>query len=210
MSVNTEKVFDNGHENGIDPKRIIITGQHNRYQVRRLTEKKALCKSRKAGVPVALRFLLSNKDVQKDSLVKILSWNNIPKHSPEILFLEKEIERKKGGYQRQDIAKGRFCPGQFITTHQIIEKLIACDMLCYYCKTDVFVVYEMVREKNQWTLDRVDNDQGHNESNVVIGCLECNLKRRRTQQSAFTFTQQLSIVRENYEEEDGFNTDNST
>ena len=30
----------------------------------------------------------------------------------------------------------------------------------------------------QWSLDRIDNDYGHNHDNVVISCLECNLKRR--------------------------------
>ena len=29
-------------------------------------------------------------------------------------------------------------------------------------------MYDNVREKMQWTLDRIDNDQGHNKDNVVI------------------------------------------
>jgi hypothetical protein len=52
----------------------------------------------------------------------------------------------------------------------------------------------MVRENKQWTLDRIDNNLGHNEDNVVIACLECNLKRRRTNQSKFLFTKQLKIT----------------
>ena len=51
------------------------------------------------------------------------------------------------------------------------------------------------RENRQWTLDRIDNDIGHNHNNIVISCLECNLKRRRKSKDAFVFTQQLKIVK---------------
>ena len=47
----------------------------------------------------------------------------------------------------------------------------------------------------QWTLDRIDNDQGHTYDNVVIACLECNLQRRRTNSDKFLFTKQMKIVR---------------
>ena len=29
-----------------------------------------------------------------------------------------------------------------------------------------------------WTLDRIDNNIGHNRDNVVISCLACNLQKR--------------------------------
>ena len=48
---------------------------------------------------------------------------------------------------------------------------------------------------NQWSLDRINNDLGHNANNVVISCLDCNLKRRRTGKDAFLFTKQLTIVK---------------
>ena len=34
---------------------------------------------------------------------------------------------------------------------------------------------------------------GHNSKNVVIACLQCNLKRRRTNKDAFMFTKNLII-----------------
>ena len=71
----------------------------------------------------------------------------------------------------------------------------SCKLICYYCNQSTLLLYENVREKKQWTLDRIDNDIGHNENNVVIACLECNLRRRRTNTSAFLFTKQLTIVR---------------
>ena len=74
-----------------------------------------------------------------------------------------------------------------------------CELSCHYCKEDVAVVYDVVREMKQWTLDRIDNDLGHTCANVVVSCLECNLKRRRTSQNAFLFTKNLTIVKKNGE-----------
>ncbi len=51
-------------------------------------------------------------------------------------------------------------------------------------------------KKKQWTLDRINNDIGHNNGNLVVACLECNLKRRRTNKDAFMFTKNMVIVRE--------------
>ena len=59
----------------------------------------------------------------------------------------------------------------------------------------MFLLYDIVREAKQWTLDRINNDIGHNTDNVLISCLECNLKRRRTNKDAFLFTKQLVIVK---------------
>jgi hypothetical protein len=69
-------------------------------------------------------------------------------------------------------------------------------MKCIYCSEEVFILYERVRETKQWTLDRINNDIGHNSGNLVIACLECNLKRRRTNKDAFMFTKNMVIVRE--------------
>ena len=55
--------------------------------------------------------------------------------------------------------------------------------------------YSDVREKLQWTLDRIDNKQGHNSDNVLIACLACNLKRKNCNKDSFLFTKQLTIVK---------------
>ena len=44
-------------------------------------------------------------------------------------------------------------------------------------------------------LDRINNDIGHNDSNVVIACLKCNLKRRTTDADKFKFTKQMKIIK---------------
>ena len=58
------------------------------------------------------------------------------------------------------------------------------------------IKYNNYRDKQQWTLDRIDNDLGHNNENVKIACLECNLKRRRINMEKFLFTKQLNIIKQ--------------
>ena len=57
----------------------------------------------------------------------------------------------------------------------------------------VNVLYKNVREPLQWTLERIDNDYGHNHDNVTIACLECNLRRRTMYHERYVFTKQLVI-----------------
>ena len=66
-------------------------------------------------------------------------------------------------------------------------------MICYYCKNEVCIFYDTIRQSNQWTLERLDNLIGHSDTNTVIACLDCNLKRRTSSSNAFCFSKQLVI-----------------
>ena len=57
----------------------------------------------------------------------------------------------------------------------------------------MLLLYDDYRCDNQWTLDRIDNNIGHNTNNVVISCLKCNLERRNTNQDKYNFTKNMSI-----------------
>jgi len=109
-----------------------------------------------------------------------------------------ELNKKISAYKQQDIKKGRYSPDNFVTLEIVDELLLVAENKCFYCLNEVKILYENVREPLQWTLDRIDNEIGHNKNNLVISCLECNLKRRRKSKDAFLFTKQLNIVRENY------------
>ena len=74
-------------------------------------------------------------------------------------------------------------------------KLIECDLKCRYCRESMTILYDVSREMKQWSVDRIDNDMGHNEDNYHLACLDCNLKRRRQTDKKFLFTKQLSIVK---------------
>ena len=99
-----------------------------------------------------------------------------------------EIGHKINGYKAQDIAKNMYSPDKFITKDRVIELLVKCELKCHYCKKDVKILYEWVREPTQWTLDRIDNSQGHNGGNLFISCLSCNLRRRTIYHEKYEIT----------------------
>jgi hypothetical protein len=106
------------------------------------------------------------------------------------------IKGKIAGYKQQDILKKRLNDKEFINLDEVIQLLLKSELKCCYCSEDVYILYERVREMRQWSLDRIDNTIGHNTNNLIIACLECNLKRRRTNKDAFLFTKNMVIVRE--------------
>ena len=83
-----------------------------------------------------------------------------------------------------------------ITLDSLIKKLYESKLVCYYCKNNVFIFYKLVRDKQQWTLDRINNLDEHTYDNTVICCYDCNIKRRRTNSKKFLFTKNLKITKE--------------
>jgi len=116
---------------------------------------------------------------------------------PEERKIKSQINTKLNSYKKQDKLKSRFDENKFITTDETVELLVASKMQCHYCKCSMLIFYTNVREPRQWTLDRINNDIGHYGDNVVISCLDCNLKRRRTNKDSFLFTKQLKLVKKN-------------
>ena len=106
----------------------------------------------------------------------------------------KEIDKKISSYRIQDINKKKYLENN-INREQTIEKLVASKLLCYYCRCKTRVIYNMARDPQQWTLDRIDNNLPHENDNVIISCLQCNLQRRRLDKEKFLFTKQLKIVK---------------
>jgi hypothetical protein len=106
-----------------------------------------------------------------------------------------QINKKIYGYKQQDIIKKLLNNDKFITLDSIINKMIECGLKCYYCSCEMNVLYDISREMKQWTVDRIDNDLGHNIDNYYLACLECNLKRRRRSDEKFLFTKQMKLVK---------------
>ena len=113
------------------------------------------------------------------------------------IFVKKELERKIKSYRSQDIKKHKLNEEKLIKMDECIDKLVLSKMKCYYCMEDMLLVYENVREPKQWTLDRIDNSKGHITENVVISCLDCNLKRRTMSDKKFKFSKQMKIIKKN-------------
>ena len=108
-------------------------------------------------------------------------------------YILREIDTKRKAYIYQDKHHEIYDPRHSITTDRIIELLVSSELLCYYCREICQVTYKESMCRKQWTLDRIDNNYGHNDTNVVIACLNCNLKRgtmdseRFRQGKQFTF-----------------------
>ena len=108
-------------------------------------------------------------------------------------LVKKTIYQKLLGYKSQDRKKKMYSPQEFISFESTIQRLVESRLKCFYCNCDVNIIYSTCRQKNQWTLDRIDNTLGHNTDNVLISCLNCNLKRRDMDKDKFFFTQNLQI-----------------
>ena len=128
---------------------------------------------------------------EKDELIKLYSDINseLGKH------MEREIQKKRNGYKQQDIKKDRMDNDLFVSLNECIELLLESQLKCSYCKNRVVVLYENIREKNQWTLDRVDNDKCHSKENCVVSCLSCNVSKKRLNDDKFRFTKQMVLVK---------------
>lgn len=127
-----------------------------------------------------IKNLLENNYISKDEMSKIVL---------------QQINRKIYGYKQQDVIKKLLNTEKFINLESIINKMIECELKCYYCNCEMNILYDIVREMKQWTVDRINNDLGHNIDNYYLACLECNLKRRRRSDDKFLFTKQMKLVK---------------
>jgi len=106
----------------------------------------------------------------------------------------KELSNKISGYKRQDVQKKIFQEDLFISLENVIDKLLCSKLKCYYCKQRCELLYQNMYSKQQWTLDRIDNDVGHNADNVVVSCLECNLRRGPMDSDRFKYGKQIGLT----------------
>tara|TARA_B100000424_G_scaffold137946_1_gene104682 strand:+ start:4027 stop:4548 length:522 start_codon:yes stop_codon:yes gene_type:complete len=110
-------------------------------------------------------------------------------------LVQKNIITKIQGYKNQDIKKKIYNEELFIDNDYVVKLLCESNLLCNYCKETTYLLYENVKQSNQWSLDRLDNKIGHNIGNVVISCLDCNIKRKTMHFKRFEFTKQLQIIK---------------
>jgi len=181
-------------------KSINIVGVGNRYQIKKLTNKDDINKiklrkeSQKWQLPKKVYERKYQLELLHDMYISQKQHDDCY-NSDNIKLMKRQIEKKINNYKQQDINKNIYDSNNIITLEETMLKLQESDLLCYYCNKEMFILYEIVRESLQWTLDRIDNSLGHNKNNVIIACLHCNLKRRKQSKDAFLFTKQLQIVK---------------
>jgi hypothetical protein len=191
---------DAGSNNILDineQKTINITGQNNKYQMKKLTKERSKDPKKRE---VSKKWSFDEDNFNYDKQIKLINdiskinlENNIDDEIAKIAI--QEINKKICSYKHQDIIKKKLDITSFIDSNCVIDKMIECDLKCRYCKCEMSVLYDITREMKQWSVDRIDNDKGHNKDNFHLACLDCNLKRRRRTDEKFLFTKQLSIVK---------------
>ena len=197
--INTDQINDLTS----DTKKIIFTGTTTKYQMKKVdTNKEKKEKKKKVETNT---WDLNEEELSFDTQLDILKnichdtndkLNALNTNKKLTNFIISHIKTKISSYKQQDILKNIFLEPDFVTFNYIIDLLNACNMKCHYCSCETYLLYEFVREMKQWSLDRINNDVGHNKGNLVVACLECNLKRRRTNKDAFFMTKNLTISRE--------------
>lgn len=178
----------------MDTKKVIkIEGTSNRYHMKKCMKEVKENKIRKSTVHI------SSEKMNLDSQLSLLHDHLFKQIDKNIVS---QVMSKLGSYKQQDIEKKIYDPTRLVLLKEVFELLESCQLSCYYCSQQLYLLYSNVREKRQWTLDRIDNSKGHNKDNVLIACLECNLKRRNQNKNAFLFTKNMVIIRDEFVDED--------
>jgi hypothetical protein len=175
-------------------KTINIVGTNNRYMMKKvIREKKAEPKKREASKEWTFSDEYFNYNKQM-KMINDISANILDDNVIKIII--QQINKKISSYKQQDILKKILDTEQFIDFNCVINKMIECELKCRYCLREMNVLYDISREMSQWSVDRVDNNLGHNIGNFHLACLDCNLKRRRRTDEKFLFTKQLNIIKQ--------------
>lgn len=150
----------------------------------------------------------STQESQLTLLVELQCFESAKKSFPVLKDVEEEEEEtnrqnanlllahlktKQSGYKSQDKLKELYDPDRFIQIPRLIELLIESKLACFYCRKWATLFYENVRDPRQWSLERLSNAEGHNRDNVVIACLECNMRRRTMYYERYIATKQLKV-----------------
>jgi 5-methylcytosine-specific restriction endonuclease McrA len=165
---------------------IDITGKRNIDKIRNIKNPE-----RKETIKWNLddSYFTYNKQVQ---IINSLYLNQEPEQN---ILAKREISKKINGYKSQDIQKELLDLNRLISLDQTIEKLMVSKLKCFYCKENCELLYKNTLAKKQWTLDRVNNEYGHNHDNVVICCLECNIKKGEMDSDRFKQGKDIKIIR---------------
>lgn len=175
-----------------ETKKVIFTGTTTKYQMKKVYDKTDKDKKKKVETNT---WDLNEQELSFQTQLEVLKDIHSTSFNKLSSLIVSHIKTKISSYKHQDTLKNLFLESEFVTFDYTIDLLITCELKCHYCSCEMYLLYEFVREMKQWSLDRIDNDIGHNKNNLVVSCLECNLKRRRTNKDAFYITQNLTITR---------------
>jgi hypothetical protein len=171
-----------------DSKIIDILGTKSKVQNENIKPKKYLMK----------RVIASSNEwqnIDSDNLDINNQYNFIKDRNNITDIVSTELRKKLYSYKSQDKRKNIYNDNEFVDIEFILNLFDTSKLKCYYCECNVFILYDIVRELKQWTVERIDNRLGHNKGNSVISCLECNLRRRTMYHENYLMTKQLRMTK---------------
>ena len=189
-------------------KKIDIIGKRNQDKMKQMADPEAIIERKvsknRGGAGLTDNVYETDQSLVLDMLKasvadKSLGVSAAPSSSPSpssasvLAYVIREIDTKRKAYIYQDKHHNIYDPRYTITTDRIVELLVSADLLCHYCREICQVAYKESMCRRQWTLDRTDNNYGHNDANVVIACLECNLKRGTMNAERFRMGKQFTF-----------------
>jgi len=133
----------------------------------------------------------STQESQQKLVASIMAVSDLDQEAKNILL--NHLKTKQSGYRQQDTIKGIYDPDRFVQIPDIVALLSASNLSCFYCRKWATIFYQNVRDPRQWSLERLSNAEGHNRENVVIACLECNMRRRTMYYERYVATKQLTV-----------------
>jgi hypothetical protein len=139
---------------------------------------------------IAVANAHSTRESQLELLCELQSGEKVS-NSANILLTH--LKTKQSGYRSQDVLKDLYDIDRFIQVPDIVAIMIGSNLSCFYCQKWATLFYENVRDPRQWSLERLSNAEGHNRDNVVIACLECNMRRRTMYHERYLVTKQLKV-----------------
>lgn len=176
--------------NNNETRKIIFNNKKNNKKNRNHNENKKRVET--------LNWKFDLKYYEYENQINIIQniQNNKYKYYDDISKLcIQQINKKIYSYKHQDILKNLFDENKFINFKTIIDKIMETKLKCYYCNLEMNILYDISREIRQWSVDRINNEFGHNCDNFYLACLNCNLKRRRTNDVKYFFTKNLNLVK---------------
>lgn len=146
----------------------------------------------------ALKYKFNVEYYEHKTQIKLVNKLYLNEQIDHESSVKREINKKISGYKNQDVQKNLLDLVRLISFDQVIELLVDSKLQCFYCKDKCELLYTDCFSKKQWTLDRIDNSIGHNQDNVVVCCLDCNIKRGDMDSNRFKKGKEIKIVRKQF------------
>ncbi len=192
-----------------DMKKIEIQGKRNQDKMKQMDDPNAIIErkiqSKRAKV-IPNEFYTSDQSLVLDMLKRYVADLSIgiggmnefddaskPPINQVLSTILREIDGKRKAYIYQDKHHNIYDPRYTVGTNRVVELLVQAEFVCHYCREICQVAYKEAMCRRQWTLDRIDNNYGHNDANVVIACLDCNLKRGTMDAERFRMGKQFTF-----------------